>query len=240
MKPSAITYILFILITIFAGCSRENNSSHSGQLDMQQSDHSSPSGKTDQDDHTQHNRQIDLQQSDHSEHSGMEMEYGEPADESIYHVSSTWKDQHGHSVDFDVLRGKVQVLAMVYTYCEFACPRILADMKRIEKDLTEETRQYTNFVIVSIDPQRDTPERLLEFAVANNLSSDSWTLLNGSDGDILEIAALLGVRYKRISDTDFTHSNMISVLNREGEIVHQRKQLYDDQADIIRAIENEF
>jgi len=181
-----------------------------------------------------------MQQDDHSAHNGMKMEFGEPVDESIYHVSSTWKDQHGNSVDFDVLRGKVQVLAMVYTHCEFACPRILADMKRVEKDLTGETRQHTNFVIVSIDPQRDTPERLLEFANENNLGSDSWTLLNGSDGDILEIAALLGVRYKRISNTDFTHSNVISVLNREGEIVHQRKQLSNDQTGIIRAIESEI
>jgi protein SCO1 len=239
MKKNSITYLLLILLILNAGCIRESDSSHSGQMDRQQSDHTSHPGQMDQDDHSQHNGQIELQQSDHSEHSGMEMEYGEPADESIYHVSSTWKDQHGNSVDFDVLRGKVQVLAMVYTYCEFACPRILADMKRIENDLTRETRQHTNFVIVSIDPQRDSPERLLEFADANNLSSDSWTLLNGSDGDILEIAALLGVRYKRISDTDFTHSNMISVLNREGEIVHQSKQLSDNQTDIIRAIENE-
>lgn len=214
MKLNTITYTLFILILIFSGCSRENDSSHSGQMDMQQDNHTA--------------------------HTGMEMEFGEPADESIYHVSSTWRDQHDNSVDFDVLRGKVQVVAMVYTHCEFACPRILADMKRVESELTEEARQHTNFVIVSIDPQRDTPERLLQFAEENNLDSETWTLLNGSDGDVLEIAALLGVRYKRISETDFTHSNMISVLNREGEIVHQRKQLSDDQTDIIRAIENEI
>lgn len=214
MNLSTFTYLLFIFVLIIAGCSRQNDSSNSGQMNTQQDDHSA--------------------------HTGMEMEFGEPADESIYHVSSTWKDQHDNSVDFDVLRGKVQVVAMVYTHCEFACPRILADMKRVEKELTGETRLHTNFVIVSIDPQRDTPERLSQFADQNNLSSDSWTLLNGSDGDVLEIAALLGVRYKRISDTDFTHSNMISVLSREGEIVHQRKQLSDDQTDIVRAIENEI
>jgi protein SCO1 len=214
MKLNTITYILFILALIFAGCSRENDSSHSGQMDMQQDDHSA--------------------------HTGMEMKFGEPADESIYHATSSWRNRRDQEMNLEDLRGNVQVVAMVYTHCEYACPRILADMKRVQQELTGEARQRTNFVIISIDPERDTPERLSDFADENNLSDDSWILLNGSDGDVLELAALLGVRYKRISDTDCTHSNMISVLNREGEIIHQRKQLSNDQAGIIRAIEREF
>lgn len=174
---------------------------------------------------------------DHTAHAELEMESGEPADESIYHVTSIWKNQNGRPLELADLRGKVQVVAMVYTHCEYACPRILADMKRVRQALSGEALQNTNFVIISIDPERDTPERLAYFAEKNNLSDDHWTLLNGTDGDVLEVSALLGVKYKRISNTDFTHSNMISVLNREGEIVHQRKQLSDNQSGIIRAIE---
>lgn len=82
------------------------------------------------------------------------------------------------------------------------------------------------------------PQRLTDFAEENNLAEDKWTLLNGDQGDVLEIAALLGVKYKRISDTDFTHSNMISVLNKEGEIVHQRKKLQDQHGQIVNIIKN--
>lgn len=167
---------------------------------------------------------------------GMEIDADEPTDESIYNVSSVWNNRHGESVAMSSLRGKVQVVAMVYTHCEHACPRILADMQRIRDGLPEEVLSSTNFTIISIDPERDTPGRLAEFAEENNLSDDKWTLLNGDDGDILEIAALLGVKYKRISDTDFTHSNMISVLNKEGEVAYQRKQLTDSQDKVIDVI----
>lgn len=175
--------------------------------------------------------------SEHAAHETMDMGADEPTDESIYNVSSSWKNRYGHEVTLDSLRGKIQVVAMVYTHCEYACPRILADMKRIRDSLSEEALESTNFVIVSIDPERDTPSRLNTFAMENNLADSQWTLLNGGQGDVLEIAALLGVKYKRISDTDFTHSNIITVLNREGEVVHQRKKLTEQQTATVTEIE---
>ncbi|SHF80064.1 protein SCO1/2 [Fodinibius roseus] len=173
---------------------------------------------------------------EHAAHADMQMDAGEPTGESIYNVSSTWQNRRGESVTLNSLGGKVQVVAMVYTHCEHACPRILADMQRIRDGLPEKALSATNFTIISIDPERDTPGRLTDFARENNLSDDQWTLLNGDEGDILEIAALLGVKYKRISDTDFTHSNMITVLNKEGEVAYQRRQLTDQQDKIIDVI----
>lgn len=174
---------------------------------------------------------------DHTAHNEMKMEASEPTDESIYNVNSVWQNRHGDSVELNDLGGKVQVTAMVYTHCEHACPRILADLKRIRDALSAETLSVTNFTIISIDHERDTPSRLTDFANENDLTEDKWTLLNRDQGDILELAALLGVKYKRISDTDFTHSNMITVLNQEGKIIHQRKQLADQQTKTINSIE---
>jgi len=185
----------------------------------------------------QSSKDMNMSHGDHTNHAEMDLESGEPTDASIYNVSSTWKTRHNNEIKFSDLRGKIQVVAMVYTHCEYACPRILADMKNIEKTLSESALQSVNFTIISIDPERDTPQRLTEFATENNLSDAYWTLLNGVQGDILEIAALLGVKYKPISDTDFTHSNMITVLDKEGEVVHQRKKLQDRQTEIIKNIE---
>jgi protein SCO1/2 len=171
-------------------------------------------------------------------HDHAPMEDGEPTDNSIYHVESTWTTQGGKQIQLKGLQGKIQVVAMVYTHCEFACPRILADMKRIRSSLSETEQEQTNFVIVSIDPDRDTPRRLKEFAVENNLASDNWTLLHGKPGNILELAALLDVKYKRISDTDFTHSNIITVLDRQGEIAFQQMKLGDQPVNAVQAIKS--
>lgn len=212
MRIYSLISVLMIISFLAASCSGEqqNSEMHSEHMD---------------------------EEMEHSAHEELAMKSGEPTGESIYNVSSTWKNRDNREISLSDLRGKVQVVAMVYTHCEFACPRILADMQRVRQGLSDHARENTNFVIISIDPERDTPERLSDFADENGLSNDHWTLLNGSQGDILEAAALLGVRYKRISETDFTHSNMITVLNIEGEIVHQRKQLTDNQSGIIQSIE---
>lgn len=212
MELYNLTFAFLVLALAVAGCSGQNDKSR------------------------QNNDEMAMEQGNHAAHSNMEMESGEPTDESIYNVSSIWKNRFGHQVKLDSLRGKVQVVAMVYTHCEHACPRILADMKRIHDGLSEDVLGSTNFVIVSIDPERDTPERLHNFAEENDLSEQQWTLLNGGQGDILELAALLGVKYKRISESDFTHSNMITILNKQGEIVHQRKKMGDQPAGIVKAI----
>lgn len=213
MKTYLFACLLFIIGFLSSSCSGEqqNSEMHSEHTDVEM---------------------------DHSAHEELAMESAEPSGESIYNVSSTWKNRKNKEIQLSDLRGKVQVVAMVYTHCEFACPRILTDMKRVRQGLSDHARKNTNFVIISIDPERDTPERLSKFAEENDLESGDWTLLNGTQDDILEIAALLGVRYKRISETDFTHSNMITVLNSEGEIVHQRKQLTDNQSGIIQSIES--
>jgi protein SCO1/2 len=173
----------------------------------------------------------------HASHANMDMPVSEPTDESIYNLNSSWQNRYGHTIKIDSLRGKTQVLAMVYTHCEYACPRILADMKRIRDGLSKQVLHNTNFSIVSIDPERDTPGRLHQFAKENDLSDMNWTLLHGSNGSILELAALLGFKYKRISEKDFTHSNLITLLNKKGEIVYQRQKLTDSPSKAIDIIE---
>jgi protein SCO1/2 len=49
--------------------------------------------------------------------------------------------------------------------------------------------------------------------------------LHGTENDVLELAALLGVKYRSVGETIFAHSNLITVLNKEGEIVHQQEGL---------------
>ena len=138
---------------------------------------------------------------------------------SVYQVASPWTDQHGTERTLSDLRGRPQVIAMVYTHCGSACPRIVGDMKRLEGAHPE-----LEFVLVSIDPDRDTPGRLREFAEGSRLG-DNWTLLRGADDDLLELAAVLGVRYRRINDEEFMHSNVITVLDAEGKVAYRQEAL---------------
>jgi protein SCO1 len=163
-------------------------------------------------------------------------EAGEHTDYSIYHLESTWWDQAGNHRRLESLAGRVQIVSMVYTYCAHTCPRILMDMKRIEGALEGSERDGVGFVLVSIDPERDTADRLRHFAESTRLDPNAWTLLSGSDGDILELATLLGVKFRRDSETDFSHSNVLLVLNPAGEIVFRQLGLGADPAPLLEAV----
>jgi protein SCO1/2 len=154
------------------------------------------------------------------------------SDLSVYQLESEWTDQHGRTRKLAELAGRPQAVAMVYTHCGAACPRIVGDLKRLEAEFPE-----LGLVLVSIDPERDSPGRLHEFAQGSRLG-ERWTLLNGADGALMELAAVLGVRYRRVSDTEFMHSNLITVLDAAGNIAYRQEGLGETEgiAEALRGL----
>ena len=159
---------------------------------------------------------------------GVRAEAGAPADVSVYELPAAWRDQAGQTRELLSLAGRVQVVAMGYTHCAHTCPLIGAEFKRIEASLTPEERAKTGFVFVSIDSERDTPERMAEFARVSRLDPARWTLLSGDDDDVREMAALLGMRYRHEAGDEFSHSNAYLVLDGDGRIVFRRDGLGEE------------
>ena len=158
------------------------------------------------------------------------------SDMSIYNLPSHWTTQDGNVIELKELQGKVLVMVMIYTSCKAACPRLVADMRNIEKQIPEDDKDGIQYVFVSIDPETDTPERLTTFAKENQMDDDKWLFLRGSEDDTREFAAVLAVNYKQISPMDFSHSNIISVFNKAGELSHQQEGLGVNNKETVQAI----
>lgn len=154
---------------------------------------------------------------------------------SIYALDSAMTDQDGRSVRLKDLAGKVVVAAMTYTSCPAVCPRIVADMQAVEGQLPDHARNGVQFVLVSLDPTRDTPEARRRFAAEHRLSGH-WTLLAGTDDTVRDLAAVLGMKYQREDNGDIAHSAIIVVLDRTGVIRHRQAGLSADNAEILAAI----
>jgi len=146
-------------------------------------------------------------------------------DQSLYQLDSQWTSDQGRVIRLGNLQGQPQVIAMIFTSCEFACPIIVNDMKRISDALSPEVQRKVNFTLISFDHERDTPERLLAFRKRMGLPMAGWTLLRGEADDVRELAALLGVNYRKDARGQYAHSNLITVLNAQGEIVAQESGL---------------
>ena len=158
---------------------------------------------------------------------------------SIYNLPSTWTTQNNENIELKDLHGNVLVMVMIYTSCKAACPRLVADMRNIEKQVPEKDLDRVKFIMVSIDPETDTPQRLQEFSEENLMTDEHWIFLRGTPEDTREFAAVLAVSYKKISPIDFSHSNIISVFDEEGVLVHQQEGLGVDNEETVAAIHQE-
>ncbi len=155
-----------------------------------------------------------------------------PSSKSIYQVDAVLTDDSGKPARLASLQGQPVVLAMFFSHCEYACPIIVQDMRRIESALAKGAK--ARFALVSFDSERDTPEVLSAYRKRANLGAE-WTLLRGNPADIRTIAAVLGVNYVKDSKGQFSHSNLITVLNPSGEIVYQKAGLQGDISGAARA-----
>jgi protein SCO1/2 len=161
------------------------------------------------------------------------------SDLSIYNLPSKWTTQNNQNIELKDLKGNVLVMVMIYTTCKAACPRLVADMRNIESRLPKEIKKNVKLVLVSIDPETDTPKRLKDFSIENKMEGDQWLFLRSTEENTREFAAVLAVNYKKISPMDFSHSNIISVFNADGELVYQQEGLGVNSDSTIAEITEE-
>ncbi len=155
---------------------------------------------------------------------------------SVFLDESNWKDQNGDVIQLGKFKNKYVVMAMFFASCQSACPMIVNDMKEIEASISPEKLAEYKFVLVTIDPERDTPGVLLKYAKDKNLDQQRWTLLTGGKNDIMELAMLLGFKFSKEANGGFTHTNLITFLNKKGEIVYQNVGLSVDTNAISRLL----
>ena len=165
------------------------------------------------------------------------MAKGSYSDASIYNLGDLWTDQDGNTTQLGDFEDEIVVVAMFFSNCQYVCPRIVADIKRIEQGLSEAERKETRFVLASMDSLRDTPAVLKQYQKKMLLSPNRWTLLHGDDNAVQNLAAVLGVKYKREMNGDFGHSVVITVVDHRGVIVHQQDGLGADPAATVGEIQ---
>ena len=166
-----------------------------------------------------------------------ELPAGSPlSDRSLYQLESSWTNDAGAALKLASLGGRPQIVSMFFASCQFTCPILVSDMKRIEAALPENVRTNVGFLLVTFDSTRDTPAALARYRKTHGLAAN-WTLLRAAPDDVLELGALLGVKFKKDLRGDFAHSNVITVLDAGGEIVRQIVGLNRDAREAVAAVE---
>lgn len=137
-----------------------------------------------------------------------------PAD-SLYRAETKFTNQEGKEISLAGLRGHPVVITMVYTKCTYTCPLVVQKMKNIEKSLG--SSPGLRLVLVSFDHEGETPETMRQFMKEKNLDPARWLMVTGkTSGAVREIASLLEINYKKEPSGEYSHSNVLVLLDKNG------------------------
>ncbi|MDR5899280.1 SCO family protein [Halomonas vilamensis] len=126
------------------------------------------------------------------------------------------------------------VVSFGYTYCPDVCPMNQAVKKQALAQLTPEQRERVVPLMISVDPERDSIERLREYT---GFFGEQFIGATGSQAQLEELAERYGVIWRRVEAKDsameytIDHSASLYVVNREGDIV--QRVLYSPTADAL-------
>lgn len=160
------------------------------------------------------------------------------SEHSVYHSQAEWTNQRNESFELSELKGKPLIVTMFYGNCTQVCPILIRDANRVFSAVDSSFRNDVQVLAVTFDTKNDTPEVLKAYAEEKKLDIPQWHFITGPDVAIRELAMILGVQYSKKSDGHFTHSNLVTVLDSEGKIVHRLEGLNQPVAEAARWIEN--
>jgi cytochrome oxidase Cu insertion factor (SCO1/SenC/PrrC family) len=103
-------------------------------------------------------------------------------------------DQNGQRLAFydDVLKGNIVVISFIFTNCQGACPLMTRNLTMIRDMLPTNVRDEIQFISISLDPVRDTPAAMKEFAQTHDADQERWLWLTGQPDNVNLITKKLG------------------------------------------------
>lgn len=144
-------------------------------------------------------------------------------------------DQNGRRTALTDFRGRVVIVTFLFTNCTDVCPVLPQMLARVDQLLSEEERRKLAYVGISIDPRRDTPERLREFIKSHGLDASRWTLLTGSVKELTQAANDYGVVVRPDPRLDFVHNTVFVLIDGKGRLRTEFHGLATPTEEIARA-----
>jgi protein SCO1 len=134
-------------------------------------------------------------------------------------------DQAGKPFALESLRGKAVVVSFVYTTCNGVCPATTHSLYRVQQALKEAGLwgKEVEFVSISLDPARDTPEVLSGYARVYDADPSAWHFLTGPPDKVAKVVAAWGM-WARIGPTGtLDHPSRIFLVDPKG----RQREIYN-------------
>lgn len=127
-------------------------------------------------------------------------------------------DQDGQAFDRGAMDGKLWVTAFVFTHCRATCPRLVAQLKKLQTQVSD--LRGANILAVSVDPRNDTPAVIKAYMSKNGIDESNWRFVTGDEKAVEKfVVDGFKVGYGRTQwSTELTHSNSFALVDERSRV----------------------
>ncbi|WNS73501.1 SCO family protein [Bacillus sp. DTU_2020_1000418_1_SI_GHA_SEK_038] len=158
---------------------------------------------------------------------------------------------HEEKYAFSESNKKLKLVEFMYTHCPDICPTTTQKMKFLKNDLEKAGvfGKNVEFLTVSIDPYRDTPEKMLKYMETFEIEDDgNWLLLTGDQNnmkedqqEIKELADTFQFQYRDPGNGFYVHSTFVYLIDENNKFIKRFPMGEEfNEKDIFKKIMNEI
>ena len=138
--------------------------------------------------------------------------------DSIYQLEARLTDQAGRAQGLDLYRGSPVLITLFYGSCQATCPLIIDTLRSTERGLSPDQRQKLRVLMISFDPERDTPQALDHYVHAFD---PRFVALRGDPAATQRVAKDFKIYYEKRKEGDtytVDHSAQSYVFDPQGRL----------------------
>ncbi|CAM4317700.1 protein SCO1/2 [Paenibacillus endophyticus] len=130
-------------------------------------------------------------------------------------------DIDGKPVSLESTNGKARIVYFYFANCPDVCPPTTFLLSQVQDQLEAEGKlgKSADLISITFDPERDTPDAIRDFAKRHFADTSSWHFLRGDEeASTLQLARDFGVAVIKEKDGSYTHMNVITIVDKDGQI----------------------
>jgi protein SCO1/2 len=143
--------------------------------------------------------------------------------DTLYHQIPEWsfENQNSQTVSSEHLNKKVKLVDFFFTSCPTICPQMTLNMRKIQNSLRKNCHKGIELLSFSVDPKKDSSEKLLEYANSYNIDSTNWNMLTGDQSAIYDLGVngfLVPNQEDALAPGGFLHSEKLILIDQFNRI----------------------
>ena len=143
--------------------------------------------------------------------------------DTLYHVIPKWSffNQNGNSKSSKDFKNKVRLVDFFFTSCPTICPKMTVNMKKIQQLINTDCLNNIELLSFTVDPLRDSVEKLKEYCTTYNVDSKNWNMLTGDQNSIYELGVngfLVPNQEDALAPGGFLHSEKMILIDKKNRI----------------------